>query len=330
MMRAIEIRAPGGPEQLTQTMRPVPRPSTGEVLIRVEAAGVNRPDVLQRRGRYAPPPGASDLPGLEVAGTVAALGDGAEGFAAGDRVCALLSGGGYAEYAVADAGSCLPVPAGLSMVEAASLPETMLTVWTNLVDGGRMQAGETVLIHGGTSGIGVAAIQLAKALGATVVATAGSAAKVAACLDLGADRAVNYREEDFVEAVLCFTAGRGADVTLDMVGGDYVARDMAAAATGGRIVVIAFQNGSTVPLDLPSLMRKRLVLTGSFLRSRTAAEKGAIAQAVRRTVWPLIAAGRIRPVVSDVLPLADAARAHARMESSVHIGKIVLEVASAP
>jgi putative PIG3 family NAD(P)H quinone oxidoreductase len=324
-MTAIEIAEPGGPEVLRPVQCPVPAPREDDVLIRVRAAGVNRPDVLQRKGIYPPPEGVSPLPGLEVAGEIAALGAAVTGFAAGDMVTALLAGGGYAEYAVAPAGQCLPVPRGLSFTEAASLPETFFTVWSNLFDRARLRAEETVLVHGGTSGIGIAAIQLAAAFGARVLATAGSAEKCAACLRLGASWAINYKEEDFVAATREATGGRGADVILDMVGGDYVARNIKACAADGRIVQIAFLGGSKVTLDLMTLMRNRITLTGSTLRPRETAFKAAIAAALRQKVWPLIEQGRIRPVIDSVFPLADAAKAHARMESSLHIGKIVLE-----
>ncbi len=324
-MAAVEIVAPGGPEVLRPASAPVPRPGAGEVLIRVRAAGVNRPDVLQRQGLYPPPPGASPLPGLEVAGEIAALGPGAAGLREGDAVTALLAGGGYAEYAVAPTGQCLPVPRGLSMTEAAALPETFFTVWSNLFDRARLAPGETLLVHGGASGIGTAAIQMAAAFGATVLATAGGPEKCAACLRLGAARAIDYRTEDFVEAAKAATGGRGCDVILDMVGGDYVARDIRAAAPDGRIVQIAFLRGAKVSLDLTALMLKRLTLTGSTLRAREPAFKAAIAAALGAKVWPLIEAGRIRPVIDSTFPLRDAARAHARMESSAHIGKIVLE-----
>jgi NADPH2:quinone reductase len=300
-------------------------PKVDDILIRVRAAGVNRPDVLQRKGVYPPPEGASPLPGLEVAGDVAVLGGKVSGFAVGDVVTALLAGGGYAEYAVAPAGQCLPVPRGLSYTEAASLPETFFTVWSNLFDRARLRAEETLLVHGGTSGIGITAIQLAAAFGARVLATAGSAEKCAACLRLGATQAINYREEDFVTATRDATRGKGADVILDMVGGDYVARNIKACAADGRIVQIAFLGGSKVTLDLMALMRNRITFTGSTLRPREPAFKAAIAVALRQKVWPLLERGRIRPVVDSVFPLADAAKAHARMESSQHIGKIVLE-----
>jgi NADPH2:quinone reductase len=325
-MTAVEIAEPGGPDVLRPVQWPVPAPNADEMLIRVRAAGVNRPDVLQRKGIYPPPEGASPLPGLEVAGEVAALGGNVAGFAVGDVVTALLAGGGYAEYAAAPAGLCLPVPRGLSYTEAASLPETFFTVWSNLFDRALLLAGETLLVHGGTSGIGITAIQLAAAFGARVLATAGSAEKCAACLRLGASRAINYREEDFVTATREATGGRGADVILDMVGGDYVARNIKACAADGRIVQIAFLGGSRVSLDLMALMRNRITLTGSTLRPREPAFKAAIAAALRQKVWPLIDQGRIRPVIDSVFPLADAAKAHARMESSQHIGKIVLEM----
>jgi NADPH2:quinone reductase len=325
-MTAVEIAEPGGPDVLRPVQWPVPAPNADEMLIRVRAAGVNRPDVLQRKGIYPPPEGASPLPGLEVAGEVAALGGNVAGYAVGDVVTALLAGGGYAEYAAAPAGQCLPVPRGLSYTEAASLPETFFTVWSNLFDRALLVAGETLLVHGGTSGIGITAIQLAAAFGARVLATAGSAEKCAACLRLGASRAINYREEDFVTATREATGGRGADVILDMVGGDYVARNIKACAADGRIVQIAFLGGSRVSLDLMALMRNRITLTGSTLRPREPAFKAAIAAALRQKVWPLIDQGRIRPVIDSVFPLADAAKAHARMESSQHIGKIVLEM----
>ena len=324
-MTAVEIATPGGPDVLRPVTLPLPLPGTGEILIRVRAAGVNRPDVIQRKGAYPPPPGASPLPGLEVAGEVAALGPGVTAFNPGDRVTALLAGGGYAEYAIAPVGQCLAVLENLSFVEAASLPETFFTVWSNLFDRAHLQAGETLLVHGGTSGIGITAIQMAAAFGVTVLATAGSAEKCAACVALGATRAINYKDEDFVEATRDATGGRGADVILDMVGGEYVARNLKACAPDGRIVQIAFLGGAKVTLDLMALMRNRITLTGSTLRPRDEAYKAAIADRLRQRVWPLIAAGRIRPVIDSVFPLADAAQAHARMESSAHIGKIVLK-----
>jgi NADPH2:quinone reductase len=324
-MTAVEITAPGGSEVLRAISCPVPQLGPGEVLIRVRAAGVNRPDVLQRKGAYPPPPGASPLPGLEVAGEISAIGSGVEGVREGDAVCALLAGGGYAEYALAPAGQCLPVPRGLSMVEAASLPETFFTVWSNLFDRAHLTEGETLLVHGGTSGIGITAIQLACAFGARVLATAGSAEKCDACIGLGAASAIIYRDEDFVERVKAETGGKGADVILDMVGGDYVARNIAACAEDGRIVQIAFLSSPKVELNLMALMRKRITLTGSTLRPRDSAFKAAIAANLRRHVWPLIEEGRIRAVIDSTFPLAEAACAHARMESSQHIGKIVLE-----
>ncbi|KGM34376.1 NAD(P)H-quinone oxidoreductase [Inquilinus limosus] len=323
-MTAIVIEAPGGPEVLKPATLPVPAPGAGEILVKVEAAGVNRPDVLQRRGMYNPPPGASPLPGLEVAGTVAALGPDVSGWSVGDPVCALVAGGGYAEYCVAPAPQCLPVPKGLSAAEAAGLPETFFTVWTNVVDRGRLQPGERFLVHGGSSGIGTTAIQLAKARGATVFATAGSAEKCRACLDLGADVAIDYREQDFLAVVKDKTGGRGVDLILDMVGGDYVARNIDALAVDGRQVSIAFLKGSKVEIDLQKVMAKRLTLTGSTLRPRSVAEKGAIAAALKAEAWPLIEAGRIRPVIHATFPLARASEAHALMESSAHVGKIVL------
>ncbi|WP_374441859.1 NAD(P)H-quinone oxidoreductase [Stella sp.] len=325
-MRAVEIVRPGGPEVLVPTTRPVPQPGPGEVLIRVAAAGINRPDVLQRKGGYAPPPGASDLPGLEAAGTVAAVGPDAGRWQPGDAVCALVAGGGYAEYCVAPAPQCLPVPAGLTMVEAGAVPETFFTVWTNVFERGRLQAGERLLVHGGSSGIGTTAIQMAKALGATVYATAGSAEKCAACTALGADLAIDHTRDDFVARVAEATSGQGVDVILDMVGGDYTARNLEALAVEGRLVQIAFLRGSRVQLDLEPVMRKRLTLTGSTLRPRTVAQKGAIAAALETRVWPLLAAGRLKPPIFRTFPLAEAAAAHALMESNAHIGKIVLEV----
>jgi NADPH:quinone reductase len=323
-MSAIEISSPGGPEALTAVSRPIPQPGMGELLIEVAAAGINRPDLLQRQGFYPPPAGASDLPGLEIAGRVVALGFGAHGFMVGDEVCALVSGGGYAQYAVAPAAQCLPVPKGLSLTEAASLPETFFTVYTNLIDRAHLKFGDTVLIHGGTSGIGVAAIQIATALGGKVFATAGSFDKAHACETLGAVRGINYKLEDFVELVKTGTNGHGADVILDMVGGDYVQRNITCAAVEGRIVSIAFLHGARVEVDLNLMMRKRLVLTGSTLRPRSVEEKGAIARELRRRIWPLIERGAVKPVVYKTFPLAQAADAHRLMETSEHIGKIVL------
>jgi putative PIG3 family NAD(P)H quinone oxidoreductase len=325
-MTAIEINEPGGPEVLTPVQRPAPHPASYEILIRVQAAGVNRPDLMQRQGHYPPPAGASDIPGLEVAGTVAALGEGVSGWAVGDAVCALLAGGGYAEYAAVPAVQCLPVPDGLSMVEAAALPETLFTCWTNLVDGGHLAAGQTVLIHGGSSGIGTTGIQLAKGLGARVFVTAGSAEKCAACLKLGADLAIDYKAEDFVGAVKAATNKHGVDVVLDMVGGDYVRRNIEILAQGGRHVSIATQGGVEATIPIFRVMQKRLVLTGSTLRPRSPAEKGVIADALHRTVWPMIAAGRLKPIIHATFPLDRAAEAHRALEDGDHIGKIVLIV----
>jgi putative PIG3 family NAD(P)H quinone oxidoreductase len=325
-MAAVEIAQPGGPEVLRLAERPRPGPRAGEVLIRVAAAGVNRPDVLQRQGRYDPPPGTSDIPGLEVAGTVEAVGPGVTGWKTGDSVCALVAGGGYAEYCAAPAAQCLPRPRGLSPVEGAAIPETFFTVWHNVFERGRLARGETLLVHGGSSGIGTTAIQLGRAFGARVIATAGTAEKCRACERLGAERAVNYREEDFVPAVRQATGGRGADVVLDMVGGDYVPRNCAALAVEGRLVQIAFLKGSPVELDLMTLMQKRLTVTGSTLRPRSVDEKGAIARALREHVWPLLERGAVRPVIFETFPLERAADAHRLMESSRHIGKIVLTV----
>jgi putative PIG3 family NAD(P)H quinone oxidoreductase len=323
-MTVVEIAAPGGPDELKLATRPTPRPGEGEVLVRVEAAGVNRPDVMQRQGRYPPPPGASDIPGLEIAGEVVALGPGAAGVAIGDRVAALLPGGGYAAYATAAAPLCLPVPEGLSMVEAAAIPETFFTVWTNLFDRGGLKAGETVLIHGGTSGIGTTAIQLAHAWGARVFATAGSPDKARACERLGAARGIDYHAQDFVEIVRKETDGKGVDVILDMVGAAYLARNLDAAAVEGRLIVISLIGGARAEINLNTIMSKRLTLTGSTLRIRSVAQKAIVAEGVRRNVWPLIAAGRVRPVIHATFPLAQASEAHRLMETSKHIGKIVL------
>ncbi len=326
-MQAVEIASFGGPEVLRRAERPVPAAGAGEALIRVAAAGVNRPDVLQRKGAYAPPPGASDLPGLEVAGVIVD-GDASSlaeaGLAVGDRVCALVAGGGYAEYCVAPVAQCLPVPAGLSDVEAAGLPETFFTVWSNVFDRARLQAGETLLVQGGTSGIGVTAIQLARAAGAKVIATAGSDEKCAACVALGADHAINYRSHDFVAEVKRLTGGRGVDVVLDMVAGPYVARELACLAEDGRLVIIAVQGGTEAQFDAGAVLRRRLTITGSTLRPRPVAFKGAIAANLRRTVWPWIESGEVKPVVFRVFPAAEAAQAHALMESNQHIGKLVL------
>jgi NADPH:quinone reductase len=323
-MTAIEVAAPGPPAGLRATSRPVPQPGPGEVLIRVAAAGVNRPDVLQRKGVYPPPQGVTDIPGLEVAGEVVRTGVGVSDPAVGARVCALVAGGGYAEYVAAPAAQCLPVPGTLSMEEAGALPETFFTVYYNVFIRSRLQSGETLLLHGGSSGIGTTAIMLAKAFGARVIATAGTSAKCAACRELGADVAIDYKQEDFVARTLEATGGQGADVVLDMVGGEYLARNMAAAAANGRIAVIATQHGTRAELDLVTLMRKRLMLGGSTLRPQSVESKGAIAAALRREVWPLLESGSLRPVVYARFPLREAARAHELMESGTHIGKIVL------
>jgi putative PIG3 family NAD(P)H quinone oxidoreductase len=325
-MTVIEIAAPGGPEQLKLGLRPVPQPGDGEVLVHVAAAGVNRPDVMQRQGRYPPPPGASDLPGLEISGEIVALGPKVSGLSIGEKVTALLPGGGYAAYAVAAAPLCLPVPKGISMVEAAAIPETFFTVWTNLFDRGRCKAGDIVLIHGGTSGIGTTAIQLAAAWGARVFATAGSDDKARACERLGAIRGINYRTEDFVEVMRTETAGVGVDITLDMVAGSYVARNLEIAALEGRIVTISLIGGSRAEINMGTILTKRLTLTGSTLRSRTVAQKAEVADAVRKNIWPLLAAARVRPTIHATFPLAQASEAHRLMESSNHIGKIVLTI----
>lgn len=321
-MIAIAITSPGGPEVLRPVRLPVPAPRPGEILVRVRAAGVNRPDVLQRLGAYPPPPGAPETPGLEIAGEIAALGEGVKRYEAGDRVCALVPGGGYAEFAVVHEDNALPVPPGLSLSEAAAIPETFFTVWTNVFDRGRLQQGETLLVHGGSSGIGTAAIMLGKAFGAIVAVTAGSAEKCRACRELGADLAINYREQDF--AAVLAEQGIKPDVILDMVGGDYVAKNLKIAAMHGRIVMIAFQKGSRFEADWMPIMLKRLTFTGSTLRPRSVAEKAEIARALERHVWPLFGAEQLRPVIFRSFPLAEAAAAHALMESSEHIGKIVL------
>jgi len=326
-VRAIEITAPGKPDVLRETERPTPAFGAGEALIRVVASGVNRPDVLQRKGLYPVPPGASDLPGLEVAGTIV---DGdrdaltAAGFAVGARVCALVAGGGYAEYCVAPVGQCLPSPANLSDVEAASLPETFFTVWSNVFDRARLQPGETLLVHGGSSGIGVTAIQMAKAWGATVLTTVGSAEKAAACRALGADHAIDYKAQDFVAEALRLTGGKGVDVVLDMVAGDYIGRDIKCLAEDGRIVIIAVQGGVQSSVDAGLVLRRRLVITGSTLRPRPVAFKAQIAASLRKTVWPWLESGAVKPVIHQVFPAAEAARAHELMESNKHIGKLVL------
>jgi len=326
-MRVIEIASYGAPDVLRLAERAAPVAGAGELLIRVAASGVNRPDVLQRKGHYPVPPGASDLPGLEVAGTViegdrAALA--AAGLNLGDRVCALVAGGGYAELCVAPIGQCLPAPAGLSDVEAASLPETFFTVWSNVFDRARLQPGETLLVQGGTSGIGVTAIQLAKAWGATVIVTAGSDEKCAACLSLGADHAINYRSQDFAAEILRITEGRGADVVLDMVAGDYVARELSCMSEDARLVIIAVQGGVKAQVDAGMVLRRRLTVTGSTLRPRPVAFKTAIAKALRERVWPWLEAGRVKPVIYKVFPAEQAAQAHMLMESNEHIGKLVL------
>jgi putative PIG3 family NAD(P)H quinone oxidoreductase len=325
-MRYVEIAGYGGPEVLRSATGPAPVAAPGEVLVRVRAAGVNRPDIVQRQGFYPPPPGASAIPGLEVAGEVVALGAGAGRWRVGDAVCALVSGGGYAEYVNVPAGQVLPVPRGLTMEQAAALPETAFTVWHNLFERGGLRAGDRVLIHGGSSGIGTLAVQLGVAHGARVMVTAGSAEKCAACIALGAERAVNYREEDFVAAAREFSDGRGIDLILDMVGGEYLQRNVRCAAEDGRIVQIAFLQGANVSLDLMPLMLKRLTLTGSTLRARPVAFKSALAGAVERHVWPLVESARVRVVLDRVFPLEQAATAHALMESSAHVGKIVLSV----
>lgn len=325
-MRAVEIAKPGGPEVLVPTSRPLPVPKPGEIAVKVAAAGVNRPDVLQRMGLYPVPADASDLPGLEIAGQVVACGAEARMWKVGASVCALAHGGGYAEYCVVPEVQALPVPRGLSMVEAASLPETFFTVWSNVYDRGRLKPGETLLVQGGSSGIGVTAIQMAKAMGNRVIATAGSDEKCAACVRLGADKAINYRTQDFLAEVLAATGGKGVNVVLDMVGGDYVPKELKCLADEGRLVFIAFLRGPKTELDINEVMRRRLVLTGSTLRPRPVEFKGAVARSLREQVWPLIEAGKIRPVVFKTFPLDEAAEAHRLMESSQHIGKLVLTV----
>jgi putative PIG3 family NAD(P)H quinone oxidoreductase len=326
-MTAIAIAEPGGPDVLLAVERPLPMPGENEILVRVRAAGVNRPDVLQRQGSYAPPPGApADIPGLEIAGEVAALGPGATRWQIGNAVTALVPGGGYAEYCRVHESNALPVPQGYSMVEAAAIPETFFTVWPNLFDRGRLKAGEALLVHGGTSGIGTVAIQLGKAFGATVIATAGSADKCAACLKLGADAAINYREQDFVARVGEITAGHGADVIIDLIGGDYVARNYRAAAEDGRIIQIGTQHGSKAEVPVGLLLVKRLIHTGSTLRPRPVAFKAGVAEALRQHVWPLLTTRAVAPVIDSTFPLRQAAQAHERLEASLHIGKIVLTV----
>jgi len=323
-MRAIEIKQPGGPEVLVPAKRLVPKAGKGEVLIRVAAAGVNRPDILQRQGAYAPPPGASDLPGLEVAGEIVAIGPETPRWKVGDRVTALVAGGGYAEFCPAPAPQCLPIPGRLGMTEAAALPETFFTVWTNVFERGRLKAGESFLVHGGSSGIGTTAIQLASRFGAKVFTTAGSPDKCSKCKELGASVAVNYRADDFVQVIERETGGKGVDLILDMVGGDYINRNLQCLAVDGRLVQIAFLKGSKAEINFASLMVKRQTVTGSTLRPRSVAEKGAIAQALEEKVWPLIAAGQVRPLIHATFPLEQAVEAHRLMESSAHLGKIVL------
>ncbi|WP_170474774.1 NAD(P)H-quinone oxidoreductase [Ruegeria arenilitoris] len=324
MMRAVEITTPGGPDVLQLTERPVPKPGHGQVVIKVAYAGVNRPDALQRAGAYDPPPGASDLPGLEASGEIVAVGEGIEGLAVGDQVCALLPGGGYAEYVATPAAHCLPVPSGMGLKEAACLPETFFTVWSNVFTRGGLKAGERFLVHGGSSGIGTTAIQLAHAFGARVFATAGSDEKCAACVSLGAEKAINYKDEDFVAVMR--TEG-GANLILDMVGGDYIPRNLKALAEDGRLVQIAFLQGPTVEVNFALMMVKRLTLTGSTLRPQSNLAKALIAQDLLEAVWPLLEAGKVAPVMDSEFDLTDAASAHTRMESSGHIGKIVLKVA---
>ncbi len=325
-MRQVEIRQPGPPESLVVVEGPISRPKEGEVLIAVRAAGINRPDLLQRQGAYPPPPGASPLPGLEISGEVAEVGPGVAEWRSGDPVCALLAGGGYAEYAVAPAPQCLPIPFGLDWTEAAALPETFFTVWANVFQTGHLQRGEAFLVHGGTSGIGTTAVQLARAFGARVFATAGSAQKCAACLRLGADAAINYRISDFVSEVERLTGNEGVDVILDMVGGEYTERNIRVLAPRGRLLQIAFMGGSRVNLDLRPVLTKRLVITGSALRPRTVEEKGAIAQELLAEVWPLLAKGVVKPIIDRTFPLHAAAEAHRYLEAGEHIGKIVLTV----
>ena len=322
----IEIKQPGGPEVLVPAKRPVPKPGVGEVLIEVAAAGVNRPDVLQRQGAYAPPPGASDLPGLEVAGEIAAIGPDTPRWKIGDRVTALVAGGGYAAFCVAPAPQCLPIPGPLSMVEAAALPETFFTVWTNVFERGRLKAGESFLVHGGSSGIGTTAIQLASRFGARVFATAGSPDKCSKCKELGAAVAIDYKAEDFVKVVERETGGKGVDLILDMVGGDYITRNLQCLAVEGRLVQIAFLKGAKAEINLANIMIKRQTVTGSTLRPRSVVEKGAIAKALEEKIWPMVSSGKVRPLIHATFPLEQAAEAHRLMESSAHLGKIVLTI----
>jgi putative PIG3 family NAD(P)H quinone oxidoreductase len=325
-MTAIEISRPGGPEVLVPTRRPVPMVKDGEVLVRVVAAAVNRPDVMQRQGSYPPPAGVTDIPGLDIAGEVVTVARGAGPWRVGDRVCALVAGGGYAEYCAVPGPQVLPIPQGMTAIEAASLPETFFTVWTNVFDRARLRPGESLLVHGGASGIGVAAIQMAKASGATAYATAGSAAKCAACEALGADKAINYRDADFVAAIKDLTGGKGVDVVLDMVAGDYIPRNLEVLATDGRLSIIAFLRGPKAEVSFGRVLLRRLTITGSALRPQSVAAKGAIATALYESVWPHLASGRIKAVIDSVFPLAKAAKAHARMESDAHTGKILLEI----
>lgn len=325
-MTAIEIKQYGGPENLVPGTRPVPEPGHDEVLIKVAAAGINRPDVLQRMGEYAPPPGASDIPGLEIAGMVVACGAGVTRYREGDKVCALVAGGGYAEYCVAPEAQCLDIPDGYSMVQAAALPETFFTVWTNVFDRGRLQGGESLLVHGGASGIGTTAIQLARAFGARVFATASTEDKCRTIEELGAERGINYKTEDFVAVVKEVTGGKGVDVILDMVGGDYIQRNLSALAFEGRLVYIAFLGGSKATVNFAPVMLKRLTITGSTLRPQSVQAKAEIGERLREKVWPLLSAGTVKPIIDSVFPLADAAAAHRRIDDSAHIGKIVLQV----
>jgi NADPH:quinone reductase len=327
-MTAIAISAPGGPEVLKPEERDVPKPGESQILVKVAAAGVNRPDVMQRQGQYPPPPGAPDIPGLEIAGEVAAVGDKVKRWKVGDKVTSLVAGGGYAEYCLADEAVALPIPKGFSMVEAAAIPETFMTVWHNVFQRGALKSGETILIHGGSSGIGTTAIMLAKAFGAKVIVTAGSPQKCEACKKLGADFAIDYKTQDFVAATKEATGGRGADLILDMVGGDYVERNYDAAAVEGRIVQIATQQGFKVSINVLKIMQKRLTHTGSTLRPRPVADKAMIARDLEEKAWPLLAAGKIKPVIDSTFPLKEASKAHARIESSDHVGKIVLEVSA--
>ncbi len=327
-MLAIDIRRPGRPEVLVPALHPIPRPAREYILIRVEAAGVNRPDILQRCGLYPPPAGASEIPGLEIAGQVAAVGEGATRFDLGDKVCALVAGGGYAEYCVVHESNALPVPQGLSMVEAGALPETFFTVWANVFQRGKLAAGETVLIHGGSSGIGTTATMLSKAFGATVLVTVGTEEKRQACLALGAALAINYRTQDFVQETRKFTGGKGVDVVVDIIAGDYVGRNYKAAALNGRIIQIGLQNGPAKDLNLVPMLTKRLTHTGSALRSRSIPEKAQIAQELEQKVWPLLRQGKLKPRIFKMFRLEDAAKAHALMESGTHIGKIVLTIAA--